>query len=106
MPFIPYIDHTEKLTHSQKVVLISAIYFTSLAFLSLLILACYNYYTFLLKAKPRRRLSDPLSMFYLVAICVVLLKIFTTIFMIQIHETQKILLRFLPGLFELNLGLI
>ena len=58
------------------------------------------------ESKAEAKAVRPPFYVYLVAICVVLLKIFTTIFMIQIHETQKILLRFLPGLFELNLGLI
>ena len=84
MPYIPYMDQST-LTRDQKDLLIPAIYLTALAFLGLLIFACYNFYTILLKAKPRRKLSHPLSMFYLVAICVVFLRIFSCIFMVQIH---------------------
>ena len=105
MTYIPYMDRSD-LTRDQKELLIPAIYFTALAFLGLLIFACYNYYTFLLKAKPRRKLSHPVSMFYLVAICVVFLRIFSCIFMVQIHQTYEIIIRFFPGLFKLNAGLI
>ena len=81
-------------------------YLAIMSFVGLLIFGCYNYYRFLLKENPRRKLTDPLSMFYLVAICVTIIRIFSLIYMAEIHITYEIVLRFLPGLFQLNLGLI
>ena len=45
-------------------------------------------------------------MFYLAAICGIFIRIFTCVYLVQMHLTYEILLKFLPGLFKLNIGLI
>ena len=43
MPYLPYIDQSD-MTSSQKKVIVPALYFTTLAFVGLLIFASFNYY--------------------------------------------------------------
>ena len=105
MLFLPFLDRT-CMDKTQTIVFVVVDYLAIMSFVGLLIFGCYNYYRFLLKANPRRKLTDPLSMFYLVAICVTILRIFTFVYMAKLHIAYEIVLRFLPGLFQLNLGLI
>lgn len=86
--------------------MVPTLYAVALAFLGLSIFGCYNYYKFLWKAQPRRKLSDPLSMFYLASISATFIRIFSSVYLVQIYLTSEILIKFLPGLLKLNIGLI
>ena len=105
MPALPYFDNVD-LQESKKYVIIFSAYFTALAFLGLFIFDCYNFNKFLLKTQPKRKLSDPLLMFYLVGLCAIFSRMLTCIFLVRIYMTYAIILRYLPGLFKLNVGLI
>ena len=108
MPVLPYWDRIPpgKATSSQKDVLAVLTYLTALVFGGLLFFACYNYYKFLLKAQPRRKVLDPLSMFYILSICTIFLRMLSIIYTEKIDIIFMINLELLPPLFKLNTGLI
>lgn len=55
-------------------------YLTALCFACLLVFAFLNSYRILLKVNQRRHLCDPMTVFYIVAICTVILRLLSVIF--------------------------
>jgi len=80
MAVLPYWDKTTDLSTSEKAFLATLTYLIALAFVGLLFFACYNSYMFLIKPQPRRKLLDPLSMFYLLGILTITFRLCSVIF--------------------------
>ena len=106
MPVLPYWDHLDDFNRAQKTSFATFTYFTALLFVALFCLAIYNHIVFLLKPLSWTKLLAPLSIFYILAILTIVLRIFSIFFWIWALFKGRILLVALPPLFKLNVGLM
>ena len=108
---LPYWDNLKydyDCNQAQRISFAVFTYFSIMAFLGLFFFAFCNYLNYVNK-KPRTcsSLLIPLSLFYILALITIALRILTLILWLQLDNIQgSITIKMLPPLFKLNVGLV
>ena len=85
-------------------IIVASIYFSTLCFISELVMALTNTWMFLIKQKKYK--NRLLLVFYILAICLATIRIYQSIFEFYMREEHEIFGVLFPPIFKLNLGAV
>ena len=85
-------------------IIVASIYFATLCFTCELVMALTNTWMFLIK--QRKYKTRPLLVFYILAICLATIRIYSCVFDFYLREEHEIFGSLLPAILKLNLGAV
>ena len=107
MQLLPYQDTAKtsgNLSDAEMNIIVASIYFASFCFTCELVMALTNTWMFLIKQK--RYKARPLLVFYILAISLAMIRIYTSFFRFYFQENHELFGHLLPAILKLNLGAV